>query len=164
MQPKKNRLLWEGEQRIDGVDTKDLLSVSRKGEPEMERVSGTVNDELYSLLEEIGDYHDIPMSRVIELLLREGVNAREQRCKLEQLDAKLDVMINRFGVDIDDEISERKKQVSGYPLVDGTTGADIDTKNEPHPFFQLTGVVDPGWEDELVNFEPVDKSDEAEQK
>jgi len=54
----------------------------------MGKISGYIDDDLHNLMEEIAEYHDIPMTRVSELLLREGVNAREQRVKLEQLDVK----------------------------------------------------------------------------
>jgi len=73
-------------------------------------------------------------------------------------------MINRFGVDLEEELTERNRQVSGYPLIDGTTGVDLDTRDEPHPFFQLTGSPESGWEDELVHFEPVDESDKEDQE
>jgi len=115
-----------------------------------EKISGAVSDRLYILMQEMAEYHNIPFSRVLELLLREGVQARSTRVRLEQMDAKLDTLIAKFGVDVEDDVDNRTKSVSGYPLTEGTMGADVLGK--PHPFFQLTGSLDDDWEKTVDNY------------
>ena len=100
------------------------------------KISGYVADELADLIDEIADYHDIPKTRAHELLLREGVNNRHQRIKMEQINIKVERMLVEFGIDPDGEFSEEIKaqteEIGNMPLPEGTTGVDLVT---PHPYF-----------------------------
>ncbi|WP_123623340.1 hypothetical protein [Halorubrum sp. CSM-61] len=100
------------------------------------KISGYVADELADLIDEIADYHDIPKTRAHELLLREGVNNRHQRIKMEQINIKLERMLREFGInsnmEFSREIAEQSKKIGNMPLPEGTTGVDLVT---PHPYF-----------------------------
>ena len=61
------------------------------------QISGYVADELADLIDKIADHHNIAKNRAIELLLREGVNNRYQRIKMEQISTKVDRMLVEFG-------------------------------------------------------------------
>ncbi|WP_202911825.1 hypothetical protein [Natrialba swarupiae] len=50
-----------------------------------------------TIIEAVAEYHGVRKSRAVELLLREGVQAREMRFRFEQLDAKLDVLSESLG-------------------------------------------------------------------
>ena len=104
-------------------------------------ITAYIADELAELIEDIGEHHDIPRSRVLELLLREGVNNRHQRIKMEQIDIKLERMLREFGINSDgkfsEEIAEQSEKIGNMPLPEGTTGVDLVT---PHPYFG-----DDGW-------------------
>jgi len=99
-------------------------------------ITGYVADELADLIDEMSEYHDIPRSRVLKLLLREGVNNRYQRIKMEQIDIKHERMLIELALDLDGtfgkEVKEHSKQIGNMPLPEGTTGVDLVT---PHPCF-----------------------------
>ena len=100
------------------------------------QISGYVADELADLIDEIADHHDIAKNRAIELLLREGVNNRYQRIKMEHLNIKMERMLMELAIDSDGELGEklesRSKKIGNMPLPEGTTGVDLVT---PHPYF-----------------------------
>jgi hypothetical protein len=99
-------------------------------------ISGYIADELADLIDEMADHHDVPRSRVLELLLREGVNNRHQRIRMEQIDIKVERLLVDLGVNPDgvlrEEVRERSEEVGNMPLPEGTTGVDLVT---PHPYF-----------------------------
>ncbi|MDB9234942.1 hypothetical protein [Halorubrum ezzemoulense] len=99
-------------------------------------ISGYIADELADLIDEMADHHDISRNRVIELLLREGVNNRHQRIRMEQMDLKVQKMLVGLGVEQDgkfqEELAELSEEVGNMPLPEGTTGVDLVT---PHPYF-----------------------------
>ncbi|CDK38238.1 hypothetical protein [Halorubrum sp. AJ67] len=105
------------------------------------KISGYVADELADLIDKIAEHHDIPKTRAHELLLREGVNNRYQRIKMEQIDIKVERMLIELGLNTDgifsDELEERSEEIGNMPLPEGTTGVDLVT---PHPYFG-----DDGW-------------------
>ena len=100
------------------------------------KISGYVADELADLIDEIAEHHDIPKTRAHELLLREGVNNRYQRIKMEQIDIKMERMLIEFGLNADgtfgEEVKEHSEKIGNMPLPEGTTGVDLVT---PHPYF-----------------------------
>lgn len=100
-----------------------------------ENISSHVDEELNQLIESVAEYHNIPKSRAIELLLREGAHAWEMRLRFEQLDAKLDVLLNNLGggADATEEVTERLETVMDRGLPGGTTGVDL--ADQPHPYF-----------------------------
>lgn len=110
------------------------------------KISGYVDDELAGLLEDIADHHDIPKTRALELLLREGVQAREHRLRLVQLEAKLDLLLESFAEEenaktaVEDQVSEAMQTA----VPQGTTGVDL--VEEPHPAFQSLGIRPDDWQ------------------
>ncbi|MFC6751924.1 hypothetical protein [Halorubrum tibetense] len=100
------------------------------------KISGYVADELADLIDEIADYHDIPKTRAHELLLREGVNNRHQRIKMEQINIKVERVLREIDVNTDgefgEEIEAQSEKIGNMPLPEGTTGVDLVT---PHPYF-----------------------------
>jgi hypothetical protein len=100
------------------------------------KISGYIADELADLIDEMADHHDVPRSRVLELLLREGVNNRHQRIRMEQIDIKIERLLVDLGVNpnggLREEVRERSEEVGNMPLPGGTTGVDLVT---PHPYF-----------------------------
>lgn len=110
-----------------------------------EKISGYVDDELNSLIDAMAEHHDISRSRVIELLLREGVNARETRLRLVQMEAKLDLMVESFAEQdsAKERIQEQMAEAIDTPTPDGTTGTDL--VDEPLPAFQSIGIRPDEW-------------------
>lgn len=104
-----------------------------------ERISSYVDENLNETVEAVAEYHDIPKSRAVELLLREGVQAREMRYRFEQLDAKLDVLIESLGGEpvATEAVEERFAAVSERALPGGVTGVDL--ADSPLPYFQAAG-------------------------
>ncbi|WP_256418075.1 hypothetical protein [Halorubrum laminariae] len=100
-----------------------------------------VSDELAELIDDIADHHEISRSLTLKLLLREGVNNRHQRIKMEQLNIKMERMLMELAIDADGEfgemLEERSEEIGNMPLPEGTTGVDLVT---PHPYFG-----DDGW-------------------
>jgi len=100
------------------------------------QISGYVADELADLIDEIADHHNIAKNRAIELLLREGVNNRYQRIKMEQIDIKMERLLSELGLNADgtfsEEVKEHSEKIGNMPLPEGTTGVDLVT---PHPYF-----------------------------
>ena len=103
-------------------------------------ISCYVSDELAELIDDIADHHGISRSMAVKLLLREGVNNRYQRIKMEQIDVKLERMLVEFGLNTDgtfsEEVKEHSEQIGNMPLPEGTTGVDLVT---PHPYFGGNG-------------------------
>ena len=100
------------------------------------QISGYVADEPADLIDEIADHHDISRNRVLELLLREGVNNRHQRIKIEHINIKVERGLREIAVDTDgefgEEIEAQSEKIGNMPLPEGTTGVDLVT---PHPYF-----------------------------
>ncbi|WP_283402545.1 hypothetical protein [Halorubrum sp. DM2] len=103
-------------------------------------ISCYVSDELAELIDDIADHHEISRSMAVKLLLREGINNRHQRIKMEQIDIKMERMLVELGINSDgkfgDEIEAQSKKVGNMPLPEGTTGVDLVT---PHPYFGGNG-------------------------
>ncbi|MGQ3330455.1 hypothetical protein [Halorubrum sp. FL23] len=99
-------------------------------------ITGYVADELAELIDDIAEHHSISRNRTIELLLREGMNNRHQRIKMEQINIKVERMLRELGINSDgefgEEIAEQSKKIGNMPLPEGTTGVDLVT---PHPYF-----------------------------
>ena len=114
-----------------------------------QQIGSYIDDDLYQLIEAIAEYHDIPTSRVVELLLREGVQARNLRYRFEQLDAKLDVFIESLGGEhaAEETVEQRLKKVGERGLPAGVTGVDLADK--PLPIFQAGGELPDRSMDEL---------------
>lgn len=104
-----------------------------------ERISSYVDEDLDVTIEAVAEYHDIPKSRAVELLLREGVRAREMRYRYEQMDAKLDFLIESLdGESVPKEaVKERFETVSERELPADVVGVDL--ADSPLPFFQSVG-------------------------
>jgi hypothetical protein len=106
-----------------------------------ERIGAYVGEELVSTIEAVAEHHDISNSKAIELLLVEGVQAREMRYRYEQLDAKLDVLIESLGGEpvAAEAVEERFEQVAERGLPGGVTGVDLT--DSPAPYFQSAGTI-----------------------
>lgn len=104
-----------------------------------ERISSFVDEDLNQTIEAVAEYHDIPKSRAVELLLREGVQAREMRFRFEQLDAKLDILIESLGGQpvAKEAVEERYQRVLERGLPGGVSG--VDMADTPVPYFQAAG-------------------------
>jgi len=104
-----------------------------------DQISAMVDGDLNSILEAMAKHHDIPKSRVIELLLREGVHAREMRYRYEQMDAKLDHLIDSLNVGstATDAVEDRFETVSERSLPAGVAGVEL--ADSPLPYFQSAG-------------------------
>jgi antitoxin component of RelBE/YafQ-DinJ toxin-antitoxin module len=104
-----------------------------------ESISARVDNDLAAIIESVAAYHDIPKSRAIELLLREALNSRALRYRMEQLDAKMDIMIESLGGEpvAREAVSERFETVSKRGLPEAASGVDL--AEQPHPFFRSTG-------------------------
>ncbi|MCD2200904.1 hypothetical protein LPA44_13510 [Halobacterium sp. KA-4] len=104
-----------------------------------EQISSSVDEGLNETIEGVAEYHDISKSRAIELLLQEGVRAREMRYRFEQLDAKLDLLIESLGGEpvAPEAVNERFEAVSERGLPGGLSGVDL--ADNPFPYFQSTG-------------------------
>ena len=110
-----------------------------------QKLSGYIDDELYDLIEALAEHHDIPKSRAHELLLREGVQARNHRLRLVQLEAKLDLIIDAFAEEENakENIKQQMQDAMQLPIPDGTTGVDL--VDEPFPAFQSLGIRPDEW-------------------
>jgi hypothetical protein len=129
-----------------------------------ERIGAMVDEDLNEILEAVAEYHDIPKSRAVELLLREGVQAREMRYRFEQLDAKLDVLIENLGGEpfAADAVEERFAAVSERGLPGGVSGVDLTDR--PFPYFQSAGdLPDRSAEEAEVRAAVVDERETIEQ-
>ncbi len=104
-----------------------------------DQISAMVDEDLNSILEAMAKHHDIPKSRVIELLLREGVHAREMRYRYEQMDAKLDHLIDSLNVgsSATDAVEDRFETVSERSLPAGVAGVEL--ADSPLPYFHSAG-------------------------
>ncbi|WP_277543711.1 hypothetical protein [Haloarcula laminariae] len=111
-----------------------------------QKISGYVDDELDDLIEAMSDHHGISRSRVIELLLREGANARETRLRIVQLEAKLDLIVESFAEQdaAKDKVREQMTELIDLPTPDGTTGTDL--VEAPVPEFQSLGIRPDEWD------------------
>lgn len=111
-----------------------------------QNISGYVDDDLAELIEDIAEHHDIPRNRVHEILLREGVQAREMRLRMVQLEAKLDLILESFAEEENakDAIDEQIGKAMALPIPEGTTGVDL--ADEPYPAFQSMGIRPDDWE------------------
>jgi len=101
-----------------------------------EKISGYVSDEMYEIIEEMRDHHDISEAKAISILLKEGVVAREMRYKLEIMDAKMDMMIESLGGEhgIAEKVGERLTEMKGDRLPETVSETDIEV--EPLPEYQ----------------------------
>jgi hypothetical protein len=106
-----------------------------------ERISSYVGEDLVDTIVAVAEHHDISTSKAIELLLREGVQAREMRYRYEQLDAKLDVLIESLGGEpvAAEAVEERFERVARRGLPGGVTGVDL--ADSPTPYFQAAGNI-----------------------
>lgn len=104
-----------------------------------ESITAKIDGNLDLIIEAVAEHHDISKSRTIELLLREGVNAREMRYRLEQMDAKIDILIESLGGEpiAREAVEERFETVTERGLPEAVAGVDL--ANEPLPFFRSTG-------------------------
>ncbi|WP_420191959.1 hypothetical protein [Haloplanus salinarum] len=102
-------------------------------------ITSRVDSDLAARIESVAEYHDISESRAVELLLREAMNARSLRYRMEQLDAKMDIMIESLGGEpvAREAVSERFETVTKRGLPEAASGVDL--AEQPHPFFQSTG-------------------------
>jgi hypothetical protein len=130
-----------------------------------EQISSMVDEDLNATIEAVAEYHDIPKSRAIELLLREGVQARELRYRFEQMDAKLDILIESLGGEpvAREAVSERFETVSDRELPAGVVGVDL--VDNPMPYFQSAGDLPDRTDDEATLREALlDERDMVEQR
>lgn len=95
-----------------------------------------VDEDLNATIEAVAEYHDISKSRTIELLLREGVQARELRYRFEQMDAKLDLLVESLGGDyvLGETVEDRFETVSKRELPADIVGVEL--ANKPFPYFR----------------------------
>ncbi|MFD1635324.1 hypothetical protein ACOZ4L_16525 (plasmid) [Haloplanus ruber] len=102
-------------------------------------ITSRVDSDVAATIESVAEYHDISESRAVELLLREGLHARAQRYRMEQLDAKMDILIESLGGEpvAREAVKERFEQVTDRGLPEATFAVDLE--EQPHPFFQSTG-------------------------
>jgi len=125
-----------------------------------DQISAMVDEDLNSVLEAMAAHHDIPKSRVIELLLREGVHAREMRYRYEQMDAKLDHLIDSLNVGstATDAVEDRFETVSERSLPAGVAGVEL--ADSPLPYFQSAGSYpDRSDEEAVVRDQVLDERD-----
>lgn len=104
-----------------------------------ERISAMVNEDLDVIIEAVAEHHSISKSSAIELLLREGVQAREMRYRFEQLDAKLDHLLENLGTstNVASTVEERFETVTDRPVPAGVSGVEL--ADSPLPYFQSAG-------------------------
>jgi len=120
-----------------------------------------VNEELEAHIESLAEYHDISKSNAIKLLLLEGIRAREMRLRFEQLDAKLDVLIENLG---GEQVAEKKIEDRLDRVLDrGLPGDLYGLKSKPHPFYQpASDTPDRSSEEEAVKQQLLDERDQIE--
>ncbi|PHQ43741.1 hypothetical protein Z052_02395, partial [Halorubrum sp. C191] len=95
-----------------------------------------------------------------ELLLREGVHARQMRYRYEQMDAKLDHPINNLGVGSSATyaVEDRFETVSERSLPAGVAGVEL--ADSPLPYFQSAGSYpDRSDEEAVVRDQVLDERD-----
>ena len=122
-----------------------------------------IDEDLDVIIESVADYHDIPRSRAVEPLLREGVQAREMRYRYEQMDAKVDYLIDNLGVGstATDAVEERFETVSDRSLPAGVSGVEL--ADSPLPYFQSAGSYpDRSDEEAMVRDQVLDERDAVE--
>lgn len=104
-----------------------------------ERISAMVSEDLDVIIEAVAEHHSISKSSAIELLLREGVQAREMRYRFEQLDAKLDHLLENLGTSttVANTVEDRFETVSERPMPAGVSGVEL--ADSPLPYFQSAG-------------------------
>ncbi|QAU11381.1 hypothetical protein EKH57_00430 (plasmid) [Halorubrum sp. BOL3-1] len=122
-----------------------------------------IDEDLDAIIESVADYHDIPRSRAVELLLRKGVQAREMRYRFEQLDAKLDHLIDNLGVGstATDAVEERFGTVSDRSLPADVSGVEL--ADSPLPYFRSAGdYPDRSDEEATVRDQVLDERDAIE--
>lgn len=126
-----------------------------------ERISSYVDGDLVETIEAVAEHNDISSSKAIELLLVEGVRAREMRYRYEQLDAKLDVLIESLGGEpvAAEAVEERFEQVAQRGLPGGVSGAEL--ADSPAPIFQSGGDIPDRTDEEEALHERVLKEREA---
>jgi len=126
-----------------------------------ERISSYVGKDLVTTIVAVAEHHDISNSKAVELLLREGVQAREMRYRYEQLDAKMDVLIESLGGEpvAAEAVEERFEQVAERGLPAGVTGVDLI--DSPTPYFQAAGDIPDRADEEKELHEIVLKEREA---
>jgi hypothetical protein len=126
-----------------------------------ERISSYVDGSLLNTIEAVAEHHDISNSKAIEVLLVEGVRAREMRYRYEQLDAKLDVLIESLGGEpvAAEAVEERFKRVAERGLPGGL--GDVDLTDSPTPYFQSAGNIPDRTDEEDDLHEIVIKEREA---
>jgi len=128
------------------------------------RIGAMVDEDLNSILEAMANHHDIPKSRVIELLLREGVQAREMRYRFEQLDAKLDHLLENLGTSttVANTVEDRFETISERPMPAGVSGVEL--ADSPLPYFQSAGgYPDRSDEEETVRDQVRDERETVEE-
>lgn len=115
-----------------------------------DRISAMVDEDLNAIIDTVADYHDISKSQAVELLLREGVHAREMRYRYEQMDAKLDHLIDNLGVGstATDAVEDRFETVSERSLPAGVAGVEL--ADSPLPYFQSAGSYPDRSDEEAV--------------
>lgn len=116
-----------------------------------ERISSYVSEQTGTLIEDLADHHDISESRAIQLLIREGIIAREHRLRLERLDAKLDIILELVGGNeqTEERISERLEAVTDYPFPDSTFDADL--ADTPHPLFRSPNLLGTEFDEDAID-------------
>jgi hypothetical protein len=108
-----------------------------------ERISSYVDDSLLDTIEAVAEHHDISNSKAIVLLLVEGTRAREMRYRYEQMDAKLDILIESLGGEpvAAEAVEERFERVAERGLPGGLGGVELADSPAPH-FHSAGGIPD----------------------
>lgn len=126
-----------------------------------ERISSYVDVDLVETIEAVAEHHDISSSKAIELLLVEGTRAREMRYRYEQLDAKLDLLIESLGGEpvAAEAVEERFEKVAQRRLPGGVSGVEL--ADSPAPIFQSAGPFPDRLDEEQALYEAILKEREA---
>lgn len=102
-------------------------------------ISTYVDDALEEQIETFAEYHDISTSKAMKILLVEGVRAREMRLRFEQMDAKLDALVESLA---GEQIVAEAVKARFERVLDRGVAADLyDIKDEPHPFYQSASEI-----------------------
>lgn len=110
-----------------------------------QKVSGYVDDETAEYIDAIAEHYGLAKTKVMALLIREGIQARTHRIRLEQLNAKLDVLMEGYAAEDEAREAIRDQWQSAADVdLPGSVFASGSVK-EPFPAFQSPGLQPEEW-------------------
>lgn len=95
------------------------------------------DDQIFEFICSLADYHDTSRSQAAQLLILEGFHSREQRLRFEQLNTKVNLLLENSGLDelVEDDLEEDFAEILGTsPPAERLA---LDLADRPHPAFYI---------------------------